>query len=143
LSTALGDRLNQSRHFQYTQLNGPNNLFLNYKSSLDVVAKHAYEKVDDVQRALVTVLVVEAVVVNILALAYLYVLLRNVGAQHMISFATLLAVPSAVMRAMASRPCKVGGMRSQPEGLGAWSPYLSYHTCPAILVLSCASCESI
>ncbi len=108
-SDILKGGLHNSRAWQFVQENGQGAMFEGYKLSLDLMAKNAFTMLFGLHDALIVLLVVEAVVVNVLALSYLFLLLKNVGAQHMRCFAPFLALPSAVMRTMASRPCQVGG----------------------------------
>ncbi len=107
-SDILKHGLNDTRAWQFVQENGQAAVFEGYQLSLDLMAKNTFEMLHGLHSVLVVLLVVEAVVVNLLALTYLFLLLKNVGAQHMRCFAPFLALPSAVMRTMASRPCKVG-----------------------------------
>jgi hypothetical protein len=107
-SGILKERINETRQWQFIQNNGPTALFFAYRTSFDGMALNTYNRLFDLHNALLVLLVVEALVVNLLALAYELVLLKNAGAQHMRCFAAFLALPSAMMRAMASKPCKVG-----------------------------------
>jgi hypothetical protein len=107
-SGILKGGVNNTRQWQFVQDNGPDALFEGYKLSLDLMASNTFQMLSGLHSVLLVLLVVEAVVVNVLALSYLFLLLKTVGAQHMRCFAPFLALPSAVMRTMASRPCKVG-----------------------------------
>ena len=107
-STILNGSLNSTRSWHFVYENGPDALFEGYKLSLDLMASNTFQKLYGLHNVLIILLIVEAVVVNVLVLSYLFLLLKNVGAQHMRCFAPVLALPSAVMRTMASRPCKVG-----------------------------------
>lgn len=49
----------------------------------------------------------QAVLLQLCGIAYEYLLLMLVNAQQMQHFSVLLALPSATIRAMTSRPCQV------------------------------------
>jgi hypothetical protein len=55
------------------------------------------------------VLCLQAFGVTLLCVAYNWVLVHNLARHHMLLFTSFLAMPSALIRSMASRPCTVRG----------------------------------
>jgi hypothetical protein len=51
--------------------------------------------------------------VTLLCVAYNWVLVHNLARHHMLLFTLFLAMPSALIRSMASRPCTVRGVMTE------------------------------
>ncbi|GBF97004.1 hypothetical protein Rsub_09801 [Raphidocelis subcapitata] len=102
-AVALGAALENTSYYQYMAMNGPESIFDGYSWSLDVQVDMSWLQLASLNTVLIVLLVVEALAVQLACMAYQFLLVRAVNAQHMRRFSVFLALPSATVRVMAAR----------------------------------------
>ncbi|GIL69029.1 hypothetical protein Vretifemale_13, partial [Volvox reticuliferus] len=100
----LKGRIGNLRAFKFVVANGLWAVFTGYTESLDYLVSYAWGEVSQVQKALIIMLAVEAAGVQLACIVYELVLLRTVERIRRGSLLTSLAIPSAMLRVLASRP---------------------------------------
>lgn len=95
------------RHWQYVLDNGLSSIYQGYTLSLDYYYRNALQNLHNIHMLLILLLCLEAVAAFLAALAYAYGLLDAVLQQRLLTFKVFLVLPSAVLRAMATKPCMV------------------------------------
>lgn len=103
----LGHDLEHTSYFQYMYHNGPNSLYMGYVWSLDVFVDYACKQLGTLGNVLLVLLILEVVVVQFIGMLYEFVILRAANVEAMKRFSVFLALPSAVMRVMASKQLQV------------------------------------
>ncbi|GBF92718.1 hypothetical protein Rsub_05087, partial [Raphidocelis subcapitata] len=98
-----GVELNDTIAWNYMFENGPDSIFKGYAWSLDTFVDYSWSRLGQLNTVLIVLLVVETLCVQITCMALLTLLVRSANGQHMRRFSVFLALPSATLRAMASR----------------------------------------
>eukprot|EP00883_Tetradesmus_obliquus_P002715 jgi/Sobl393_1/12921/SZX78204.1 len=106
-SDILKYALGETNYWNYIYHNGPGSLFSGYMWSLDVFVDYAWAQLGTLNNVLVVLLIVEAVLVQLVAMSYEFVLLKAANCEAMKRFSVFLALPSATIRSMAARQMQV------------------------------------
>jgi len=99
--------INETKAWQYVSRNGAESTFHGYTWSLDLFVDYCWKELASLSIVLIALLVVEAIVIQPMCMAYEFFLLKLVQREHMKRFSIILALPSATIRAMASRQLQV------------------------------------
>ena len=108
--------LSEHREWQYILHNGPTNLTFGYRETMNGLVLRAMDSVTRVNNLSVALLVAEGCCMCLMAIAYMWLLLQRVAAQRYSLFAVFLAIPSALLRALASKKVSVSCRRGEAAG---------------------------
>uniref|UniRef100_A0A383WMJ1 Uncharacterized protein n=1 Tax=Tetradesmus obliquus TaxID=3088 RepID=A0A383WMJ1_TETOB len=83
-------------------------VFHGYAQSLDMYVRFCWAELGKMGSLMIGLLVAEFVAVALVVMGWVLDLIRHVSGQRMACFGLLLALPSAMLRTMATASCQVG-----------------------------------
>ena len=107
--------LTQNQFWNFIVDNGPYSLATAYDTMLDALVSRCTDAVAQVKTTLLILLVVEAIILVLSALAYIIILVKQVGTYRFHIFAIFLLVPSGLIRSLASRKVEIDGEQEEEE----------------------------
>ncbi|KAF6262350.1 hypothetical protein COO60DRAFT_649798 [Scenedesmus sp. NREL 46B-D3] len=102
-----GAALEDQRNWKYVAENGMESIFKGYANSLDMYVRFCWHELGKLGSLMIGLLVAEFVAVALLVMGWVLDLIRRVSRQRMACFSLFLALPSAMLRTMATASCQV------------------------------------